>query len=74
MNSAPHIVSKPRCVLSCGSFKLLYDKAGDALWMLREAKGSEATDVNMSGPMELCGFGSGDFVSGPELWPNKSLQ
>ncbi|CAK9088334.1 Uncharacterized protein SCF082_LOCUS41712 [Durusdinium trenchii] len=57
-----------KATLSCGSFRLVLDKDGDSVWIAPEKKGE--SDVTVAGPVELCGFGSGDFATGPESQMN----
>ena len=52
-----------RHLLSCGTFKLIYDCDQDALWVTSEGRKKDTFDVK--GPVELFGFGSGDFLEGP---------
>ena len=56
-----------RITLACGTFKLLYNKSEESLWVGPDQKSTD--DVEIAGPIELFGFGSGDFCSGsvPEL-------
>eukprot|EP00435_Cladocopium_sp_Y103_P053758 s494_g17.t1 len=51
--------------LSCGAFRLVYDPQQDSLWICgNDSKKRDSFEVK--GPVELFGFGSGDFVEGPE--------
>ena len=52
-----------RHILPCGTFKLIYDCDQDVLWVLSEGKKKDSFEVK--GPVELFGFGSGDFLEGP---------
>ncbi|CAK9109458.1 unnamed protein product [Durusdinium trenchii] len=54
-----------KLTLPCGNFRLVYDIQQDKLWLCgNEAKKRESFEVK--GPIELFGFGSSDFVEGPE--------
>eukprot|EP00435_Cladocopium_sp_Y103_P070852 s13_g36.t1 len=51
--------------LTCGTCRLVYDIKEDALWIAgSENKRRETFEVQA--PLELFGFGSGDYVEGPE--------
>ena len=55
-----------RVVLACGNFRLIYDKDQETLWLGgdgRKPKDQETFEI--SGPIELFGFGSGEFGEGP---------
>ncbi len=53
--------------MGCGSFRLTYDCQQDILWVCAaETKKRDRETFEVKGPVELFGFGSGDFVEGPE--------
>ena len=52
--------------LSCGTFGLIYDLDKDTLWLGADGKTKEKESFEISGPLELFGFGSGDYAEGPE--------
>ncbi|CAK9059568.1 Uncharacterized protein SCF082_LOCUS31538 [Durusdinium trenchii] len=53
--------------LSCGNYRLIYDKGQDTLWLgAEDPKKKDVESIEVSGPCELFGFGSGDFAEGPE--------
>lgn len=54
-----------RLVLNCGTFKLVYDSDQDILWA-GAADGKKKDTFEAKGPLELFGFGSGDFLEGPD--------
>ena len=60
---SPLIKSYPilRVTLSCGNFKLIYNKKDEALWVAPEKVGQP---VEIPALTELFGFGSGDFAIG----------
>lgn len=54
-----------RLCLTCGTCRLIYDVKEDALWIAgTENKKRDVFEVQA--PLELFGFGSGDYVEGPE--------
>ena len=54
-----------RLVLACGNVRFVYDCKEDNLWICgNDSKKKETFEVK--GPLEVFGFGSGDFVEGPE--------
>lgn len=55
---------KPRYSLPCGTFKLTYDCDQEVLWV-STADNKKKDNFQVKGPIELFGFGSGDFVEGP---------
>ena len=53
-----------RLILSCGTYRLIYDMQAESLFVaLEPSKKNASLEV---GPAELFGFGSGDFAEGPE--------
>ncbi|CAK9033935.1 unnamed protein product [Durusdinium trenchii] len=54
-----------KLVLNCGTFKLVYDSDQDILWA-GAADGKKKDTFEAKGPLELFGFGSGDFLEGPD--------
>ena len=53
-----------RLVLSCGTFRLIYDGQAESLFLaLESSKKNASLEI---GPAELFGFGSGDYAEGPE--------
>eukprot|EP00438_Fugacium_kawagutii_P015340 Skav217456 [mRNA] locus=scaffold1289:122745:123968:- [translate_table: standard] len=54
-----------KCVLVCGSFKLVYDVQQEVLWVAASDGKKRSETFEMRGPAELFGFGSGDFCEGP---------
>lgn len=53
-----------RHVLPCGGFKLIFDVDQESLWVCA-GDGKKKETFEMKGPLELFGFGSGDFAEGP---------
>jgi hypothetical protein len=54
-----------RLCLTCGTCRLIYDVKEDALWIAgTENKKRDVFEVQA--PLELFGFGAGDYVEGPE--------
>ncbi|CAK9096217.1 Uncharacterized protein SCF082_LOCUS45183, partial [Durusdinium trenchii] len=54
-----------KLVLACGNVRFVYDCKEDNLWICgNDSKKKETFEVK--GPLEVFGFGSGDFVEGPE--------
>ena len=49
-------------MLICGTFKLVYDPDQEALWVA--GADAKKKDFDLKGPIELFGFGSGDFLEG----------
>ncbi len=54
-----------RICLSCGTFRLVYDKELGDLWICPDGRKKDSS-VEAKGPTELFGFGSGQFAEGPE--------
>jgi len=53
-----------RHVLPCGGFKLIFDMDQEVLW-ISAGDGKRKETFEVKGPLELFGFGSGDFAEGP---------
>lgn len=51
-------------MLACGNFKLVYDEDQENLW-IAAGDGKKKETFEITGPSELFGFGSGDFLDGP---------
>lgn len=59
------VVLPRRLCLSCGTFRLVYDKELGDLWICPDGRKKDLS-VEAKGPAELFGFGSGQFAEGPE--------
>ncbi len=53
-----------RHILPCGGFKLIFDMDQEVLWVAT-GDGKKKETFEVKGPLELFGFGSGDFAEGP---------
>ena len=55
-----------RIVLTCGSFRLIYDQENENLWLGSDGKKPADKDsFEVSGPAELFGVGAGEYAEGP---------
>jgi hypothetical protein len=61
----PVDLNRLRVTLTCGTFKMCFDKKEDVLWIGPEKPGVQ---VEIPSLTELFGFGSGDFALGTESW------
>ena len=53
-----------RHILPCGGFKLIFDMDQEVLW-IAVGDGKKKETFEAKAPLELFGFGSGDFAEGP---------
>ena len=51
-------------MLGCGTFRLVYDIDQETLWVAA-GEGKKQDNFEVKAPLEVFGFGSGDFLEGP---------